>query len=847
MKDQPAMNPLLESCAEQLVMVDVEDSAEIAEYYQLFSRFADSLQDAEPLLKNATNAALAILGNIVMGESKDYDVDFEIITKTICALQAIASGKNAIPELFPKELKLDTTDHDNKIDNSTNQLQLASVVDYELFQAYINQQSLVFAEWERLCLKYESEDNKKETIAAIKRIVHTMKGEAGVLGLEIMASFCHDLEDYMEQAQIIDADQLFDALDWCKEAIVYFSKKENAPPYTNLFKQQKNEIDTKTTTELKSGQTKESIGYIVDDTELARDFITEAHEHFEIADQNLLLLEEEPNNLEAVAAVFRSFHTIKGVAGFLGLTPICDLAHVAETLLDEVRQGKRIFAGTTIEASFQAVDMLKIMVGDLNNCLSLDAEFHANNKLSNIIAEIKTVLKNTKQEPITIITQKNIPHKIDDNTKLEELGELEELALPSDEKIAEQIKNIGKKKSNDNSKTTGIKQTMKVEVEKIDLLLDTIGELVIANSIVEQDPIILQANSQRLQKNLGHLTKITRVLQDMGMDMRMVPIEATFRKMARLVRDLAKKAGKNIKFQMIGKETELDKGLVEKLSDPLVHMIRNSVDHGIEPTAEERIKNGKEKCGHITLKAYHKGGSIHIEIVDDGRGLNRDAIIVKALERGVIETAENMSNQEIFALIFEPGFSTAAKVTEISGRGVGMDVVKRNIEALRGSIIINSKQNKGTTFTIVLPLTMAIIDGMQVKTNNEIFIIPTLAIIESLRPSKEMISTVVGEGGLLISFREELVPLFRLSDIFEMGIEAKPAWEAIVIVLEEAGQLIAIQVDDILGQHQTVIKSLGEAVGRVEGISGASIMADGTPGLIIDVAGLHKLAKGGDA
>jgi two-component system, chemotaxis family, sensor kinase CheA len=304
---------------------------------------------------------------------------------------------------------------------------------------------------------------------------------------------------------------------------------------------------------------------------------------------------------------------------------------------------------------------------------------------------------------------------------------------------------------------------------------------------------------------------------------------------------LSKKSGKKIELVMEGKETELDKGMVEKLGDPLVHMIRNAVDHGIERTAEDRVAAGKSPVGRIVLKAYHQGGGIHIEIKDDGRGLDKDAISAKAIERGLIGNAENMSDEEIFALIFEPGFSTAAQITDVSGRGVGMDVVKSNIESMRGNVRISSEKGTGSVFTLVLPLTMAIIDGMIVRVGSERYILPLLSIIESFKPVEKMISTISGKGET-VPFRNRLLPLFRLYSLFGISDAETDPLKALVVVIEDAGRQVALLVDELLGQNQTVIKNLGEGLGSVDGIAGASIMTDGTPGLIIDVNGLVKMA-----
>jgi two-component system chemotaxis sensor kinase CheA len=281
--------------------------------------------------------------------------------------------------------------------------------------------------------------------------------------------------------------------------------------------------------------------------------------------------------------------------------------------------------------------------------------------------------------------------------------------------------------------------------------------------------------------------------------------------------------------------------MIEKLGDPLVHMVRNSMDHGLE-SAAERVAQGKPATGHLTLRAFHHGGAVHIQIVDDGRGLDRAAIFAKGVEKGLIAAGDNLSDQEVFGLIFQAGFSTAKQVTEISGRGVGMDVVRRNVDALRGKVLIQSAPGKGSVFTIVLPLTMAIIDGMQVRVGGEVFVIPTLSIVEVFNPAAGSISTVVGKGEMIL-FRNVLLPLFRMARLLNVVSVSAEAGAQIVVVVEEGGHQVGFVVDELLGQQQTVIKNLGAALGMVPGISGASIMADGRPGLIVDVAGVVLLGR----
>ncbi len=569
----------------------------------------------------------------------------------------------------------------------------------------------------------------------------------------------------------------------------------------------------------------------IEDPEITADFISEANEHFEISDENLLILENDPDNEEAIACIFRAFHTIKGTTSFLGLTPISELAHKAENLLDEVRKKRLDFDGIVVDATFNALDLLKNMTKDLEAALAAGTMLVPDPDMPAVVEQLKNA-----------IAGQEAPKAAPAAKKAAAAASPAEASIPATPGDGPEP-GRGAANGNGGQGHAGkmVKQTMKIDADRIDLLLETIGELVIVESIVSQEAALRQGESRDLERNLGQLTKITRSLQDMGMSMRLIPIDNTFRKMGRLVRDLAKKSGKKIELVMEGRETELDKGMVEKLGDPLVHMVRNAVDHGIEPGVEDRKAAGKNPTGTIVLKAYHQGGNIHIDIRDDGRGLDRDVIAAKAIERGLISSTENMSDEEIFALIFEPGFSTAKQITDVSGRGVGMDVVKSNIESMRGNVRIASEKGKGSTFTLVLPLTMAIIDGMIVRVGPERYILPLLSIIESFQPTREMLTTVSGKGET-VPFRNRLLPMFRLGRLFKIKEAQTDPTQALVVVIEDAGRQIALMVDELLGQNQTVIKNLGAGLKDVDGIAGASIMPDGTPGLIIDVNGLVKMA-----
>ena len=368
-----------------------------------------------------------------------------------------------------------------------------------------------------------------------------------------------------------------------------------------------------------------------------------------------------------------------------------------------------------------------------------------------------------------------------------------------------------------------------------------VGELVIAQLMVSEEVCNNFEGEHELGRKISHQSKIVRELQELSVSMRMVPVEGVFQRMARMVRDLSHKSGKTVSFNTVGGETELDRSIVEKIADPLIHMIRNSVDHGIE-SPQDRKKAGKSETGHVILRAFHRAGNVFIEIQDDGKGLDKESILKKAIERGVVEEGQELSDEEIFKLIFHAGLSTAQKITSISGRGVGMDVVKKNIEALHGKIDISSKAGEGTTFTIKLPLTLAIIDGQIVTVGCERYIIPINSIVESIRPRSEQISTVQKKFEMVM-VRGELIPLVRLHKLFNVDALHEDPTKSLLVIVQEENKKCCVLVDELLGQQQVVIKNLGAGLGKLKGVSGGAIMGDGKVSLILDVPGLIELSQ----
>jgi two-component system chemotaxis sensor kinase CheA len=386
--------------------------------------------------------------------------------------------------------------------------------------------------------------------------------------------------------------------------------------------------------------------------------------------------------------------------------------------------------------------------------------------------------------------------------------------------------------------------SIRVDTAKIDKLINLVGELVITQSMLSDLGTRFEMGQVHvLLERIAQLERNTREIQERVMSIRMVPIGTAFSRFPRLVRDLAGKLGKKINLVLSGEETELDKTVIEAIGDPLTHLVRNAADHGLE-TPEERLDNNKPETGVIKLHAFHEGGSICITVEDDGRGLNRDKILAKAVKQGLVSDSAALSDDQIYQLILRPGFSTADKVSDLSGRGVGMDVVKRNIESLGGTVSIKTAYGKGTAFTLKLPLTLAIIEGMTIRVGQETYIVPMLSILESIQPKPEAVKTVVGKGEL-IDVRGIYLPVVRLYDVFNLKPEYVDPEKAILLILETEGERVAVMVDEILGQQQVVIKSMEQNFRKVQGIAGATILGDGTVGFILDVRGLLEIARQG--
>ncbi|HET6552641.1 MAG TPA: chemotaxis protein CheA [Dyella sp.] len=643
-------------------------------------------------------------------------------------------------------------------------------------------------------------------------------------------------------------------------------------------------------------------------------FIEESLEGLDTMESSLLALDNGGDG-ELVHTIFRAAHSIKGGAATFGFPEMSSFTHEAESLLDEVRSGKRAIDGAIIELLLRTVDCLR----------SMFARAQAGEPLNDAVAEsLRNELaammgrgapnggvqarRNVDQADAWTIRFRPHPGMLasgnDPLRLIRELAGIGELAVtpeldrvpgfttlePSECHLGWTIELKGPARRADiagvfdwvedecdlaiearhivadvapvaapatpaapaanvadagamraQREASAESSSVRVSIDKIDGLINLVGELVITQSMLDtfREGDIDAARLAVLEHGLAQLARHTRELQESVMGIRMLPIASVFNRVPRMVRDISQKLGKQVKLDLIGEQTELDKTVLEKIGDPMVHLVRNAIDHGLE-TPDKRRAAGKGDTGTLTLSASHRGGNIVVEVSDDGAGLNRDAIVAKAVQRGLIASGDGMSDDAVAELIFQPGFSTAAVTTDLSGRGVGMDVVRRNVSDLGGTVTIRSTQGKGSAFTITLPLTLAIIDGLTAAVGEERYIVPLVSIVESVQLKTDAIRSVAG-GGELFRFRNEYLPVIRLHDTFGCDNAIRAIDQGLMVVVEGEGTRVGLFVDGLIGQQQAVVKSLEANYRRVQGISGATILADGSVALIVDIAGLVRL------
>ena len=583
--------------------------------------------------------------------------------------------------------------------------------------------------------------------------------------------------------------------------------------------------------------------------ELLGEFYSEALDHLQQIEAALLVLDQQPDDPEALNSMFRSFHTFKGNAGFLGLVPMQSLAHEVESLLDLARNGELRLTPVIVTEILKSRDALQALTQQVAVALEKGEIPKEIVPVAHLMHSVKRLAQASVSGAVedAPVPSSQAPQPIAAPSPAPDSAPMPAPAVAPFPTAAPVVAppassaapGAAAAENHGSTKVAG-GPTVRVNTEKLDSLMDVVGELVIVQSQLIESARVLSVEGSPLHRNVVQLSRIAKELQHTAMSLRMIPIKQTFQKMERLARDLANSFGKKVHFTVSGEDTELDRTVVEEIGDPLVHMVRNALDHGLESPAQ-RVASGKSESGTVHLYAYHQGSNIVIELKDDGRGIDPERIYKKAVEKGLIVPGAQLSREETYNLIFAPGFSTAEKVTSVSGRGVGMDVVKRNIEKLRGKIEITSEVGHGSTFKIKLPLTMAIIDGLIVRVGTDKFILPSTSVQMALRPSRESISTVHG-GSEVLELRGRILPIHRLHRRFGIPCDAQQPWEGIVVLVEHSGKVSALMVDEMVSKQEVVIKNLGAYMQGLSGVAGGAILGDGNIALILDPVSLLQAA-----
>ncbi len=746
----------------------------------------------------------------------------------------------------------------------------------ELLLAFVEEGNELLDESEPLLIELETKSNESgevdvEVLNTIFRLYHSLKGGAGFLDLDTLGKVTHVAENLLDLFRkgkgSIGSDHvdiLNKTCDFLRKLLLnieaYFNDKgfedeaeeiirdlkekiegitgeapESAPQKSETLPEPQQSSDPE---EEPAEPTEVSLDMQLDITEeMIKQFTAEAEDLIAATEEAFLLLDKDPVNQEKIDEAFRSLHSLKGNAGFFGYGDLEKLSHQAETVLDKVRLGEICGDSQLFSLLLEILDFLREGVAQAME--GKQPTIAALGGLTSLLQENARRLENTGTKKA-----KPEPEKVKPETqkaaKSDKTKEEKAVKKPAPEATKAAPKVIPKVVE----KTAVQRQSIRVDVEKLETLLDLVGELVIAEAMVAQNPDLkaLDVSLDRFEKSALHLNKITRDLQDIATTIRMIRLSATFRRMMRLVRDLAQKTDKKVELEIIGERTEVDKTVIEKITDPLVHIIRNSIDHGIA-TPQSRTKVGKPATGHLTLEAKYVGGEVWISIKDDGMGLNREKIVERAIERGLIEgDGSDVPDSEIWQLVFQPGFSTAEKVTDVSGRGVGMDVVRRNIENIRGKVDVSSTAGEGTEVILRIPLTLAIIDGMLIRVGKSQYIIPIIAIRETVKAKYKEITTTM-DGQEIINIRDHLYPIIRLHEFYDIEPSSTELTEGILMIVENAGRRFCLFVDELIGQQQIVIKGLSEYIGNVKAVSGCTILGDGTVCLIIDIASLADQAE----
>lgn len=719
----------------------------------------------------------------------------------------------------------------NKIDNETK----------EIIDSFIMESSELLDKAEISLLKIDGDANQ-EIVNTVFRMFHSIKGSAGYLNFNNIKNVTHESEallDLIRKKEIIPTQEIIETLyksvDFLRQIIKNVEVELDDEGYESPAQIIINDISKSIQNVNLEIEKKEITEKSIDGEDFIAPFIAESNYIIEEIEKKIVEYQFDGENSSFIDDIFRGIHTIKGNAGFLGFDILENRCFDLESVLDHLRNSSKRLTAQGITSLLKEIDFIKENINFLNvkvdekdrEKIDNDNHHKHNRLLGDILIEIGAATREDIDKAL----------EIQGSSLLGEI--LVKLGVTTQDKVDEAVE-IQKKQKGDTkeTQTACVKhQDIRIDSKKLDFLFDAVGEMITTGAMLVNDPDVRALNSDNFNKTANRFNKITREIHEIAMSMRMINLDGLFSKMKRLVWDISKKMNKKINFTVTGEDTEIDRNVIQEISDPLVHILRNAIDHGIE-NSEKRLESNKTEAGNITLAAKHEGNEIWISVSDDGSGLNKEKILKKAIEKGLISGEDvNMSEQEIYQLILKPGFSTADTVSDISGRGVGMDVVKRNIDNLRGGIEIISVPGKGTEIILKIPLTLAIMDVVSVEVGESVLSIPTIDVLEFLKPDSSKILNT-DEDNLIYNLRDEIIPIIRLCDFFKIKTDINNITDGIIIIATNNRQKIALFADKILGSYQIVIKPMFDQFGDVKGIMGTAIMGSGEVSLAIDINGI---------
>lgn len=715
----------------------------------------------------------------------------------------------------------------------------------DILQEFVVDSKEMLEDIEPVLVELEADYNE-ETINKIFRCFHSIKGGAGFLNLNNIQKITHSAEtllDLFRKGKLVFGsehldilvsvcDQIVRILDQVYESMTDMGFESDndslcqimddmiaGKPVSVAKPAAKKSADP--TSGVQSSGDEEEMEIPITD-EMIGQFVQEAESGFETIEEVLLILEKCGFDQQLLDNAYRTIHSFKGNCGFMNFKDLEQVSHGVETVFDGMKNREIETSEAHVTTLFKVLDVIRNTVSQIGQ--HHGADIADSEQYLQMLDQMKGVSEPDSSKNEAPIAAKPIP--VADTISLAQSTAIQPAVQEVDAKSAEEKAAVAKQLQTD----------IRVNLSKVDTVINLVGELMIVSQMITSN---FQQDNDKTGRSSHQLNNLITELQDVAMSIRMIPLAGTFRKMVRLVRDLSKKSSKQVVFETRGEDTELDKTVVEQIADPLVHLVRNSIDHGIEPP-EERLAAGKPASGKLIIEAKYEGNEVWINIIDDGRGLNRDKILAKAIERGLVteDEAKDWPDHRVHKLIFEPGFSTADKITSVSGRGVGMDVVKRNIEKVKGHVDIKSTPGQGSTLGLRIPLTLAIIDGMLLRVGKTIYTAPLLAIRESIQVEPSAVTIV--DNREVVKIREQLVPVYRLHKLHDIEPQYDKLEEAILIILEHQDEAFGLMVDELLGQYQTVIKGLSGYLGKIPGISGCSILSNGEVSLILDVADIRN-------